>query len=648
MALGMVFLLIIFVAFLNLKRCTNYVEFDEAKLYRHCIEMFRNKSILIEGWDYISTMELDCTLLFALPIYAVIKDIYLAFGIANLIFLGIYLVVIWDILNKITAKRIYKYFAVVMFLLPYRIGMLEYLNMMFFNGGQYVVKVLIPLIAIDLFTEEPSELFKIKNIIFLCLFGFLFVITSMSSGTYVLLSGIIPLIFCAFYNVIISGTWKNMNRRRIFLIVYSFVCFLIGYFLCRVLNVAPNSEGTDFTAVVDFVDNIKLTFWGYLSIFFDSAAVSVLSLNGLKYLVRIGFTVIFTILIIINVRKTFDFKHAKSTLAEDMLRFLTFPFVVTAIILNLTRCCFSDVYYPERYFFIGIVPLFLSFPYFMSNIEKLENKLLSKCLEFVVFMVIALMIPVCIQDTIAGIRTGYEGGYAHVKTLCDYVKRTDVNTVYFLHNLPDCEVARLFDADRKYTIIKLNDDGVPTLDSRDFYSAATDRGYYDDTNFLVVREGSGYFEMLPEYLRSSYVEETRVAGYVIYKSMENKFDNMSGFPATGADYAVDYAYTPGYTYFGNINLYGYLETQSTDNFVLLSPEIMKYPGNETISLYFETMSGSGSLCLRDKDMNIIDETVIEENTEKVTLNSDYVGMCYVTVFLNDGANAVIKNLVYAP
>ena len=84
---------ILFIIYMNTLKCAAYPELDMAKLYRHAIEMVRNGSIVIDGWNYITTMELDCSLLLALPFYAVTNNIYISFGLANIIFMLIYVYV---------------------------------------------------------------------------------------------------------------------------------------------------------------------------------------------------------------------------------------------------------------------------------------------------------------------------------------------------------------------------------------------------------------------------------------------------------------------------------------------------------------------------------------------------------------------------
>ena len=72
-----------FLSYMNLFEAPKMIDYDGAKLYKHAIEMWENKSLFIPGWKYITTMELDCSLFLALPIYAVSHNIFTSFGIAS-------------------------------------------------------------------------------------------------------------------------------------------------------------------------------------------------------------------------------------------------------------------------------------------------------------------------------------------------------------------------------------------------------------------------------------------------------------------------------------------------------------------------------------------------------------------------------------
>lgn len=141
---------------MNLFESPIMIDYDGAKLYKHAIEMWNHKTLFIPDWKYITTMELDCSLLLALPFYALCRNIFLSFGIANILLIFTYVAVVYAIFQR-TPYQKYAFLAVNLILIPYSSGMLEYFNMMFFNGAQYVLKVLIPLLFILLLTTEREK-----------------------------------------------------------------------------------------------------------------------------------------------------------------------------------------------------------------------------------------------------------------------------------------------------------------------------------------------------------------------------------------------------------------------------------------------------------------------------------------------------------
>ena len=65
--------------------------------------------------------------------------------------------IIWDILKNQGTPRAYRLVALLLYLIPYRMGMLQYTTMLFFECSFYNVCVLVPLISIDLYSCGKSQ-----------------------------------------------------------------------------------------------------------------------------------------------------------------------------------------------------------------------------------------------------------------------------------------------------------------------------------------------------------------------------------------------------------------------------------------------------------------------------------------------------------
>ena len=315
-------------------------------------------------------------MILALPFYLLTNDIYLSFGLANIIFLAAFLFIAYDILRKIPGKREYKIVSVILFLIPYRIGMLEYLNMMFFNGGQYVIKVLVPLIAADLFMEDESKVFSVKNKIILAFYLPLLVLTSVSSGSYVFISGVFPLLLCFVLNAVFRDDLKAINRNKLIVGLLSTVAFVMGSVLCKVFDAEPFGSGRALVLASEFVDNLLSLFWVYFSVFIPLKEPPILSIPGFLQLIRIAFTFLMTVFPLTNLKLMIRDKGR-----NEALNYLTIPFFVNLAILSLTRTGFTVQYPPGRYFLISLFPLFLSAPFILSELEGIGNVSLKRLLN---------------------------------------------------------------------------------------------------------------------------------------------------------------------------------------------------------------------------------------------------------------------------
>lgn len=234
---------ILFVIYTNLFRIPITIDNDSAKLFLHAIEMWENKTFFVPDWTNMTTLEADCALLLAAPIYGVIHNIYISFGIANIIIMFLYLYIISALLCRMDITKPYRIAALGLILIPYSFGQLNYYNMTFFAGGQYAVKALIPLLLIWLLTADEKEEKNISWYLIAALCSILALVSGISSGPYVLLCGIVPVVLCYVWFVVSerSKLYSNLFCRKNMVCVLEGLLFLTGVIITYKMNVGSTS-----------------------------------------------------------------------------------------------------------------------------------------------------------------------------------------------------------------------------------------------------------------------------------------------------------------------------------------------------------------------------------------------------------------------
>ena len=192
---GILCIQIILIFWCNLQYLPRYLDGDFAKLATHIEEMAANGTLAISGWKYTTTAEWDCVTLFALPLYCITHRLYLSLALGNLLItllLTRVCFLIFDDRNKalISANLL---------LIPYEFGILSYCNMLFYGGSQYSIKVLVPLLLAGVSLKLSALKSEGKKpgasvIAASALLLFLILTTCASSGIYVCMCGIFPIV----------------------------------------------------------------------------------------------------------------------------------------------------------------------------------------------------------------------------------------------------------------------------------------------------------------------------------------------------------------------------------------------------------------------------------------------------------------------
>lgn len=429
-----------FIAYANFFLQGKNIDSDMARLYVHAIEIWKNRSYYIPGWSYVTTAEWDCSLLFAVPFYGITGNVYVAFACANMIFVAIW---IWTIFSLFGGKdKIYPLVALNLILIPYGVGMLSYFNMLFFNGGQYVVKVLLPLMltAVLLGVHDENK-WKWHQYVFSILYLILLSISTASSGMYVFLCGVFPCLFAYFL-------YALLQKKRIS--IWYWICILsnilaigVGYYLNAKYQVGSKGNSMTFCIVPNQMqENVEACFWGFFELFEGVTYyyTEIMSGEGIMVLVRMLFT---AVLLVCGVRTISKVLKGKETNLFCVM--LISVFVVNTIILcicnDLRR---SNGLFEFRYHLVGVIPLMILTAKWLVDCYKNGSKqikqlLLTSCA--IVFLL--LFVDSCKEIT------ARDSSRSEFRNICNYANAYDVDKVYF-DDYEGAEICRLFDMDTEY------------------------------------------------------------------------------------------------------------------------------------------------------------------------------------------------------
>ena len=446
------------IALSNFTLIDQNLDHDSAKLLRHIITMWKEKTIAIPQWSYVSTLELDCTAFFALPLYGLTKNIYFSCALSNTILTLILIRVIFLLFEG--SELLYPLMCANLICIPYRVGALDYYNMLFFSGSQYIVKVLIPLLLVGilLLSERKKNLAKDGRFWrFAVLFLILLAVSSSSSGVYVTACGVAPvLVIYILYKFL---NWKRVPASVLVLIGLSILCILGGMRLNKMIMGETQVESMMFCSIHMMLYNTTSCFFGLFELIggtttaFDFVIFSVDGIIMLgKCCLMIAFLICGACAFVKCVKKKGDLR----------LMLLLSIFIWNYFILNVTYTRYGATTFEYRYHLIGMLPLMcvtvvIAIQWFRS-LSDIQQKWLFWCgfTAFFVFQSLEYR-----EIFIRGEQN------SSIKELAAYVGNTELETVYVYYPSPAPDICRLLDVDRIY--LEVNDEGI-TPRVLDYYS----------------------------------------------------------------------------------------------------------------------------------------------------------------------------------
>ena len=250
------------------------------------MEIWNQKSIFLKHWDYQSTLGLDSVIIPAVIFYGITHNIFLAYGIADCLGVLLYIYIFRDIFKMLQLPKLVRMIIYVLLLTPYSLEPLGYMPMMFTGAAYYIIKVLIPIMLIDILLKIRLEIPVRRYLHILITYFAAVYLTALSCGLYLLICGLLPIILYELFTVICSGSFKNFLSKNTLLLAASLVIYGLGYASAKIYGADIFTNEMVLTTAENFVNNFAKCIVGIAELFgaLPNQKIVVTSAFGIHYL----------------------------------------------------------------------------------------------------------------------------------------------------------------------------------------------------------------------------------------------------------------------------------------------------------------------------------------------------------------------------
>lgn len=499
---------ILLILITNLVCSPKYVDCDSAKLMEHIIKMWEHKSLAIDGWFYSTTIEWDCVTIFAIPLYGLTKNIFFACSVSNLIFTLIFVYTLFFIFRGYS--KMYPLAAANLILLPWGLGMLDYFNMLFFAGSQYIVKVLVPLMLIALLLyiekENMSKWWKKADfMVMLVMFLFFYFVTTASSSIYVTASGLVPVLLAYFVYKFL--TWTKVKPIVLIMAPVTLVLFVLGYIINASVLGGTRGDGMAYADVFDLFTNFQEGLVGIFELFGGTTIY-----EGTKVMDYYGiiqfFKFVFVLFLLANAFLTLS-KVIKGK-AGLLKTLLVSVFFWNWLILILTRTTAGSVTYEYRYHLIGMIPLMILSVVNLLDMAK-ERKTPRWAFAVAGYVLLLLTLVISYKETLF-----WGEQNPNVLKIIEYFEDSDFDRIYIFDESNESDKLRLLGNPTHYIDIV----SYGQTWAYDFYGYYKDGPIFTEGSCLIMKQYLFGYADSDDFFGYKIEKVDQVGDYAVYYFVE--------------------------------------------------------------------------------------------------------------------------------
>ena len=624
-------------AVFNLTRLPYESNYDSSCAYAQIVEMWRQKRILLKDWAYQTTLGIDSPVLLGALFYGITKNAFTAFGLANIVTVIVYACLFYDILKQADVKKNMRLLAVLFLLTPYSTGQLGYMPMLFTSAGSYAYKLLVPLLLIDILVRMHKGQ-KIKKYWYLILFATFFVFdTAVSSGEYILLCAVLPLIGYEILHVLIGNDIKQIFSKRLGFLILESAIYVVGIKVGRRTGIIE-SVGSQMmlTKAKHFPSVIAKCLTGIFQLFGgipDYEDIPVTQTYGMMYLFR------FFLAAVILASWIYLLKHLKENAKyNEHVGMITCIFAVNLIVLIFANVNYATKTFEYRYHLISMIPMILLTSIAASDLWE-KRKLLE---QTIVLVTIVLLLFVNVYDYKNYMRDcyNYQGDMQGI-TLTAEQEGVHLIITIGSESISMGRCMRNVNPNVEISTWGGYNHGVG-------WGAST---YYFDnahlkTPYMVLMTQKEY-ELMPKQI-AKQLEEVQVFGiFQLYRVKENVLDGDNTLPQSGTN--RDFCYSSGYEYWGKMESDGNVLSSGKKETVLRSnKKKIEKDAAYDIVVHYEVLKSkedsAATFRVRNAQDEIIAEQEMPKDATKITIKdvSVITGMEWVRYRINAEKGSKIR------
>ena len=624
-------------AVFNLTRLPYESNYDSSCAYAQIVEMWRQKRILLKDWAYQTTLGIDSPVLLGALFYGITKNAFTAFGLANIVTVIVYAFLFYDILKQADVKKNMRLLAVLFLLTPYSTGQLGYMPMLFTSAGSYAYKLLVPLLLIDILVRMHKGQ-EIKKYWYLILFATFFVFdTAVSSGEYILLCAVLPLIGYEILHVLIGNDIKQIFSKRLGFLILESAIYVVGIKVGRRTGIIE-SVGSQMmlTKAKHFPSVIAKCLTGIFQLFGgipDYEDIPVTQTYGMMYLFR------FFLAAVILASWIYLLKHLKENAKyKELVGMITCIFAVNLIVLIFANVNYATKTFEYRYHLISMIPMILLTSIAASDLWE-KRKLLE---QTIVLVTIVLLLFVNVYDYKNYMRDcyNYQGDMQGI-TLTAEQEGVHLIITIGSESISMGRCMRNVNPNVEISTWGGYNHGVG-------WGAST---YYFDnahlkTPYMVLMTQKEY-ELMPKQI-AKQLEEVQVFGiFQLYRVKENVLDGDNTLPQSGTN--RDFCYSSGYEYWGKMESDGNVLSSGKKETVLRSnKKKIEKDAAYDIVVHYEVLKSkedsAATFRVRNAQDEIIAEQEMPKDATKITIKdvSVITGMEWVRYRINAEKGSKIR------